>query len=290
MKIKIMPVVLILLMMIIVFCGCFEDNSTKDTSGTYTEYNQVSITDIKIDNKSVNKENISLFFPYVESSYDCKNYNVSLTVVNCSEIAFATTAFHDLRPFLCTSSCLQKIDDNHYWYNISDCGTKDVYWNIFIAEGKYLGNLTYDKRIDVVDMIYYIGVNNSNISSLSIKNITLDEFSYGFNTNVVSVTADITSNVTIEKVKLHSFELSIGGNGQAAAIPAFVEANKSGITLENDIGTHQWTTAINDNEIVTESDSKFYNAELANYVFFRIFAEDEAGNIAVSPLYSFIHV
>ena len=231
-----------------------------------------------------------MFFPYVESPYDCENYNVTLAVVNCSEVAFATTGFHDLRPYLCASSCLQKIDNNHYCYNISDCGARDVYWDVFIAEGKYLGNLTFDKRIDAIDLIYYIGVNSSNITSLSIKNVTFDEFDYGFNTNVVAVTADVTSNVTITKVKLHSFEISRGGNGGSSSIPAFIEANKSGITLENDIGTHQWTTSINDNEVVSESDSKFYEAEVASYVFYRIFAEDEAGNIAVSPLYSFIHV
>lgn len=289
MKIKIIPIILIIFMVVIIFSGCFEDNSKQNTN-TYTEYNKVRITEIKIDNKTFDRENIILFFPYVESPYDCKNYNLSLNVVNCSDVILAMAGLHDSNPFLSSPAGLTKIDNNHYWTNLTNCLPRDVYWDVCIAEGKYLGNGTLDKRIDAVDLIYYTGVNSSNITSLSITNVTFDVFDFDFNTNIVAVTADITSNVSFTRVKLHSFEISRGSNGGSSAIPAFVEANKSGITLKNDIGTHQWTTSINDNEVVSESDSKFYNAEVANYVFYRIFAEDEAGNIAVSPLYSFIHV
>lgn len=261
-----------------------------DKNNFYTECNQVRITEIKIDNKTINKEKITLFFPYAETPYDCENYNLNLTVINCSDVIEAGAGLLDSKPYISSLAGLTKIDNNHYTTNLTNCLPKDVYWKVYIAEGKYLGNLTYDKRIDVVDLIHYIGVNNSNITSLSITNVTFDKFDYGFNANVVAVTADITSNVPITRVKLHSFEISRAANGGTSAIPAFIEANKSGITLENDRGTHQWTTSINDNEVVSKSDSKFYKAELANYVFYRIFAQDEAGNIAVSPLYSFIHV
>jgi len=285
MKRKVFVVGIIVLLITIGFSGCQEQDNT-----IYNENNQVKITEIKINNQTKNKEDIILFFPYVESPYDCENYNVTLTVVNCSDVILSMAGLHASNPSLSSPAGLNKIDNNHYWTNLTNCLPRDVYWKVFIAKGKHLGNLTYDKRIDAVDLIYYIGVNSSDITSLSITNVAFDEFGYGFNTNVVAVTADITSNVTITRVKLHSFEISRGSNGGSSSIPAFIEANKSGITLENDIGTHQWTTSINDNEVVSESDSKFYEAELASYVFYRIFAEDESGNVAVSPLYSFIHV
>ena len=291
MKRKIVPIVIVILLTGFIFCGCFEKETTHDnTNGIYTEHQAVRITSFKINGTEIDRENAILRLPLIDPEIDIQPINITLTVVNCLDCSMAGDAFYTGSWII--PSDLIKIDNNHYKTSWSGWDSEEIIWEAYIAEGLYYGNLSCDKRIDVVDLIIYSGdIENSDITTLSITNVTFDSYPHDFSTNAISVCADIKSNVTVTKVELFSFEITRSVDcGGGSSMRKFHEANKSLISLKEKKGTHQWVCSINDNEVVSESDSKFYEAEVANYVFYRIFAEDEAGNIAVSPLYSFIHV
>ena len=120
-------------------------------------------------------------------------------------------------------------------------------------------------------------VERSNISTLSITNVTQNPENPTTETNSVIVAADISSNVSITKVE-RTYNIfyphgSAGGSG--------------GGGYSSDDGSYSFSISLTRGGMLSSSsEDKHYPK--GSKVFYRIAVKDELGNTAVTPTYSFI--
>ena len=116
-------------------------------------------------------------------------------------------------------------------------------------------------------------VERSNISTLSITNVTQDPENPTTETNSVIVTADVSSNVNITEVeRMYSIFFPHGSAGGSGGV---------GHSIDD---TYSFSISLG-GMFSSSSGDKYYPK--GSKVFYRIAAKDELGNTAVTPTYSF---
>jgi hypothetical protein len=280
---------LIVIILILNLTGCI-----NQVEYHYSDEGQVKITELRVNNESIDMDNAVLYIPYqnpneMDDSFDYNLYNISITVENCSDCEFSSFKFknsignHFKTP-------MNDVDKNHYYSLWFDGIDNEIVWEVYTAYGPFIEQLKRDIKIDYVDILIYFGdIGKSDISTLSISNIAFDLMNYGFLEKVVVVSAEITSNISISNVKMLSFRITVAPSAGSGDGSAFIEVGKSSIKDWQLKGTHQWVSTIGNKQIITKDDSEYYTVEEINYVFYRIIAQDESGNIVVSPSYHFMY-
>lgn len=269
----------ILFIQTILFSGCFDnqDTNTDQEVDKIQEKDSVQIIDIEIESQNLQKGEF---------------ITANVTVKNCSYVDIFFTSFPDsnysLRDVKVSPT---KIDENHYRIDNIGGFEDNILCYVIFAIGYKFG-------IDVEDLLVYVGdTEGSDISSLDISNIEFDFYPHykGYSTsdNIGILSVEITSNFNIIKVKASSYGLTITKNKDNAYVshtPVFVDSDKFiyDLKIEHIKGTHQWATNIGKEEVITEADDKFYSNIPIEYVYYRIYAQDESGKIAVSSLYNYI--
>jgi len=173
---------------------------------------------------------------------------VTVTVENCKRC-------YILKNLLLNQGCnwyqMNQIDEHHY--NASNIGAlqNDIVWCVITAIG-------YSGEIEEEEFLVEVGqIERSNISSLTISNI-----SHSKEDDSARVTADVTSNVTISNVSVATFVVdSDAVSGDCSSIqPMFNITEK------------------------TFQPPSFAMGNGPGKIYFKIVAQDESGNIAISEI------
>lgn len=186
---------------------------------------------------------------------------ITAIVENCTGCGFSYESYFAGGSSLRTD--MEKVGDGRYEIKIGPFDNGTEIWYIIDTVG-------YDDSIVVSDsFIIQIGeIERSNITSLNISNIHRSPQSPTTKDTIITVSADVTSNVTRSYVWFGYMYFFLDGDESGSSGGGGCMGYKSGDTYEDDI--HLW------------------DGNKGTRVFYKIAAQDESGNTAVSPTFSFV--
>jgi len=242
----ILPLIVIIIMAFSICAGCLKEDDSNDNGED--DRGMVKITDVRVE---------------PQDPEPGENITVTATIENCSLAHIQVGNYFGSGGG--PSGYLPKVGKNIYESGIGSFENGTELWIMIGATG-WNNSFVVSQEITM-----YVGqVERSNITSLSIANVSYSPLQPTIENDSVMVTANITSNKTISRMGLEHirfFPQGSGGGGGSGSGPGLNQTN-----FEQEISFRG------------AFDSKWDEESI---VFFRVWANDDSGNTVVSLTRSF---
>ena len=238
-----------IIIMISICGGCLKDDNDDNDDGEENR-GTVTIIDVNVD---------------PQDPEPGENITVKATIVNCSLAHIQVGSYFGTGGG--PSGYMPEVRDNEYESTIGSFENGTELWIMIGATG-WNNTLVVSQEI-----IIHVGeVKRSNITSLSIINVSFSPQSPTIVNDSVLVTANITSNTTISRRGLEHIRFFPKGSGGGGGSGSGSGPGANESSFEQEIPFHGAFDSTWDEESI---------------VFFRVWAKDDSGNTAVTNSITF---